>query len=356
MKSAKTPPTSIDPGPPSLTLPDPPPPVPEPVERCIPCTEFQYAVKLVQGPSPALTEQSFIAPGRYFTIPNIHNPSTCKTVRFRWKVAIDDLDGRHVSTITPFQEVTLRPDEAVEIDARDIAKWSGISITRFVKGFVVIESPCELDVVAVYTAFQTGAAGLAFHTERVPARQIEACRDLKLDISTGVADWRLTSSPMTSVITPCQATVLPTAENLTNPPWGVQPGSKWISARGGVNFPPPFPAGWYVFQLCFTLCSGFSHPTLDIKAMVDDKAWIRLNGGWVPTPYLPGSPHIPWSLLGPPVTVPTITSGFLPGRNCLELVVHNDANTHPTNPVGVNVHGTLTAERGACAEGCGCCS
>jgi hypothetical protein len=339
--------------------PQPPPaPVAEHVDFPRPCTEFQYAVKLVQGAPPALTNNSFIAPGRYFTAINVHNPSTCKTVKVRWKVAVADHQGRHVSIITRFSEFILRPDEAFEIDARDIARWTGLPITDFVKGFVVLECPCELDVVAVYTALQGGptasSSSQAFHTERVPARKIDACSDLKLDVSTGVANWMLTSSPISSIITPCPATVLPASANLTNPAWATQPGSLWITAHGNVNYPPAFPPGWYVFQYCFTLCSGFDKPALDLTAMADDAAWVRLNGAWVLSSW-PNNPPIPWSLAGPPVTVPTITTNFLPGRNCLELVVLNGTNSHPTNPVGINVHGTLTAERGGCSEACGCC-
>jgi hypothetical protein len=325
-----------------------------------PCSELQYAVKLVQGSAPALTNESFIAPGRYFTATNVHNPSTCKTVTFRFKVALADVDGAHVSTISAFREATLRPDEALEIDARDVTKSTGIKITRFVKGFVVIESPCELDVVAVYTAFPVvqgpaGAlsSGIAFHTERVPARKIESCLDLDLDVSTGVADWTLTYSSMPALnVVPCQAVVIPDADTLHNPQWALQPGSRWISARGGVNAGPAFAAGWYVFQTCFTLCSGFTWPVLDMKILVDDVAWIRLNGQWI-APLSLSSPHVPWNLLGPPKQV-TVVDGFLPGRNCLEVFVFNGFNDHKTNPLGLNVLGRLTAERGACPEGCGC--
>lgn len=344
------------------TAPTPPRPVPERVEDCRPCTEFQYAVKLVQGSPPPLTNQSFIAPGRYFTAINVHNPSTCKTVKFRWKVALGDVAGRHDSRITAFQQASLRPDQALEIDARDIAKVLNIPLPDFVKGFVVIESPCELDVVAVYTVLQVSgpaqSGAVAFHTERVPARTIEACLDLKLDISTGVAPWTITSLPSAAVnfpTVPYQAIVLQNANALSSPPWGSQPGALWVTARALVNSGPPFPAGFYLFQYCFTLCSGFTNPALNMRIMVDDRAWMRLNGAWTPTPYIFGSPHVPWSLLGPPLSR-SITSGFLPGRNCLELVVYNDPNSHPTNPVGLNLRGELMAERGACREGCGCCS
>lgn len=360
-KTTKRRPASPQPPPPIPSAPpDPPKPVPEHVDRPRPCTEFQYAVKLVQGKSPALTNTSFIAPGSYYTAINVHNPSTCKTVTFRWKVALTDVDGRHDSRIFAFREARLRPDEAVEIDARDVAQATNIALPRFIKGFVVIESPCELDVVPVYTAIPLGqgptatpSPNLAFHTERVPARKIDACLDLTLDISTGVADWMLTSSPMPSVNTPCQATVIQNADILLTPPWATQAGSKWVSARGAVKFPPAFASGWYLFQHCFTLCSGFTNPVLSMSALVDDRAWIRLNGAWV-SPFTFGSPHIPWNLVGPPFTVAPITQGFLPGRNCLEIVVFNDPNSHISNPVGLNVRGTLKAERGACPEGCGC--
>jgi len=89
--------------------------VPERVDHPRSCTEFQYAVKLVQGQPPPLTDLSFIAPGHYFTATNLHNPSTCKTVTFRWKVALTDKDGQHDSTISPFHEASL---ESERISAR----------------------------------------------------------------------------------------------------------------------------------------------------------------------------------------------------------------------------------------------
>jgi hypothetical protein len=276
-----------------------------------------------------------------------------------------DLDGKPVSTISAFREVSLRPDEAFEIDAREIGRATNIALTRFVKGFVVIESACELDVVAVYTALPAGqgptsqSAGVAFHTERVPARKFEACLDLRLDLSTGVVPWTITSVPPAATTLPSvpyQAVVIQNANVLTNPPWATQAGALWISARALVNSPPRFAAGWYVFRYCFTLCSGFTNPVLNIKAMADDRAWIRLNGLWGGTSStFPVMPHIPWSLLGPAIVVPTITQGFLPGRNCLEIAVYNGNNSHPSNPIGVNLKGELIAERGACPGGCDCC-
>jgi len=346
------------PGPQPPAVDVPPRPAPERLEeRARPCTEFQYAVKLVQGSPPPLTNESFFAPGRYFTAINVHNCSTCKTVTFRWKVALADLDGKPVSIITAFLEVTLRPDEAFEIDAREIGRATKFALTRFLKGFVVLESPCELDVVAVYTALPAGQAqssSLAFHTERVPPRKIDACLDLRLDISTGVAPWTVTSVPPAATTLPSVPYPAVVIQNV-NSPWATQPGALWISVRPLVNSPPKFDAGWYVFRYCFTLCSGFTNPVLNIQGWVDDNAWIRLNGLWGGTTSgFSNTPHIPWSSQGAPIVVPPITQGFLPGRNCLELVVHNVANNNGVNPVGVNVKAELIAERGACPTGCDC--
>jgi hypothetical protein len=371
MKTTKRPPTSkaakkrasTPSSSPAVPPPPPPPPVPEKVEESLrPCIEFQYAVKLVQGAAPNLTNASVIAPGTYFTAINVHNPSTCKLVKFRWKVAVADKGGKHVSEISSFRNASLRPDEALEIDAVDIARTAGVPVNLFIKGFVVIESPCELDVVAVYTvlpaAQPTVVAGtVAFHTERVPARKIEACVDLKLDISTGAVPWTITSIPplATNFPTPIyQAIILQNANRLQIPLWATQPGALWVSARALVNSGPAYKDGWYVFQYCFTLCSGFTGPALNLSVLVDDRGWIRLNGNWI-SPYIFSSPHVPPNLSGPPRTI-AITSGFLPGRNCLEVLVYNDFNSHPSNPVGLNLQGTMTAERGACREGCGCCS
>jgi len=88
-----------------------------------------------------------------------------------------------------------------------------------------------------------------------------------------------------------------------------------------------------------------------MRIMVDDMAWIRLNGQFIAPFSL--SPHVPSNHGGPPKQV-TVSTGFLPGRNCLQLIVYNEVNQHPTNPVGINVLGRMTAERGACPPGCGC--
>lgn len=132
-------------------------------------TIAQYAAKFVIGKSAG----KIVAPGAYFTAVNVHNP-LYRDVRFRVKVAVA-LPGFKPGPVSPFREVGLGPDEALEIDNPDIVKLAG-QRAAFLKGFVVIESETELDVVAVYTAGPADAQVQTLHTERVPARMRKAGR------------------------------------------------------------------------------------------------------------------------------------------------------------------------------------
>jgi hypothetical protein len=127
---------------------------------------FQYAVKFVCGKS----DGTVVAPGVYFTAINVHNP-TYAGIGFRKKITIA-LPGEKAGPVSKFFDARLGPDEALEIDCPDIRKHAQ-SEADFLKGFVVIESEVELDVVAVYTA--AGAEGQieAMEIERVPPRRRE---------------------------------------------------------------------------------------------------------------------------------------------------------------------------------------
>jgi hypothetical protein len=329
----------------------PRPILPQVVDSARHCSEYQYAAKLVSG-LMSKDNQGIVAPGAYLTAVNVHNPSTCRTVTFRWKVAVARPVGQPFGAITRFQKVTLRPDQAVEIDAPNVARALDVGLATFVKGFVVLECPCELDVVAVYTAGAPNAAGqpgnlAVLEVERVPARRIDACRDdLTADLSTGVAAWTLVSavnlngSPLPGIVTPRTANVIELADK--HPAWGNQPPSHWISIRGAAQ---NMPAGFYTFQWCFTLCSSFENARIDLTYLSDDRSIVWLNDTAVDSG---GSLTAPRSL--------SITSQslFLPGLNCLSFVVRNDHNP-PVNPVGLNVLGKVTALRGVCGDGCGCC-
>jgi hypothetical protein len=115
-----------------------------PGEGPAPIRGFEYAVKFVCG-RPV---QPVVAPGEYFTAINVHNPSP-QAVAFRKKIAVA-LPGEKAGRISQFFQAQLKSDEALEIDCQDILRHADES--GFLKGFVVIQTPSELDVVAVYTA------------------------------------------------------------------------------------------------------------------------------------------------------------------------------------------------------------
>jgi hypothetical protein len=127
-------------------------------------TSFQYAAKVVCGESAG----DVVAPGVYFTAINVHNPNRT-AARLRWKVAVAR-PGATTGSVSEFAEALLGPDEALEIDCPDIRKR--VRTRGFLKGFVVVESGLELDVVAVYTASPEKGQVATLHTERVPPRRL----------------------------------------------------------------------------------------------------------------------------------------------------------------------------------------
>jgi hypothetical protein len=124
----------------------------------------EYAVKIVCG----APDHAAVAVGQYYTAINVHNPSR-GAAKLRWKVALT-LPGVVPGPITAFSEAELKPDQALEIECRDIVGKS--PRMRFYKGFVVIQSETEFDVVGVYTAAQAGDGRVvALEIERVPVRR-----------------------------------------------------------------------------------------------------------------------------------------------------------------------------------------
>jgi hypothetical protein len=124
---------------------------------------YQYAVKVVCGKS----DGRVVAPGQYFTAINIHNP-TSGAVSFRKKFVAAFPDEKP-GIVTPFYGARLGADEAVEIDCPEIFGRLP-NVGDFIKGFVVIESEVDLDVVAVYTAGPGEVATM--DVERVTARRV----------------------------------------------------------------------------------------------------------------------------------------------------------------------------------------
>lgn len=127
---------------------------------------FQYSAKFVCGKS----DGKVVAPGEYWTAINVHNP-TERGIKFRKKIAVA-LPSERPGPVSKFFNAKLGPDEALEIDRDDIFRHAKAQ-TDFLKGFVVIHSEVELDVVAVYTAAGREQRVETLHTERVSPRRLE---------------------------------------------------------------------------------------------------------------------------------------------------------------------------------------
>ena len=128
-------------------------------------TAIEYAVKIVCG----VPDRPAVARGAYFTAINVHNPSR-DSVRFHQKFATTRA-GEVPGPISPFSGAVLGADQALEIDCTDIARRS--RQRGFIKGFAVLQSPAELDVVAVYTAAPSRDQTIvALEVERVPGRRL----------------------------------------------------------------------------------------------------------------------------------------------------------------------------------------
>lgn len=291
-------------------------------------SEFQYAVKVVCGEVVSLDNvPTPVAPGRYWTAINIHNPTKCQDAHFRWKVAV--ANPGEAGPVTAFSRlVTLRPDEALEIDCPQVMRALAQPPPRFVKGYAVLESDIELDVVAVYTGTPGPCGSNTFHTERVPARCVPVCEDLVLSLNTGFAAWQTifpTVGPAVPVTGPFPGT------------WAVPPfGSQWISAAAG-DATQGAPPGLRRYQLCFDLCSGFTPPApFPIQVLADNTAMVYLNGALIGN--VPG--------YSTPTALSVNPSFLRAGRNCFQADVTNDPQGN--NPTGFAMAGMLQVIRGKC--------
>lgn len=299
-------------------------------------TEFQYAVKLVCGvvsPSPAGGAPTPVAPGRYWTAINIHNPDKCHEAHLRWKVVVAAPLGQTPAVPVYQRPSVLGPDLALEIDCRRVMQTFPPPVPTFVKGYVVIESDIELDVVAIYSGTQGGNTQLSsFHTERVQPRCVPVCEDLVLPLHTGVAAWQ--------TVAPTPGQHGPVA--LVSPiPWTTPPpfGSSWVSqfsTDGGPGAPTN-----RRYELCFDLCFGFTPPApFQIQLLTD---------GYPSQVYLNGPPQI--GVVGMSGwTTPTIINvppnRFRAGRNCFWVDVPNQDPS--PNPTGFALAGILRVIRGKC--------
>ena len=127
---------------------------------------YQYAVKFLctsNIPGTSQTTTSLL-PGAYETVVNVHNPNAA-SVGFRMKLASASGD------VSAFIKGELKPDQATKVDCSQLGKFGPPPIHGF-EGFLVIESPLSLDVVAVYTA--------AGDTGKVTSLDVEYIRERRL--------------------------------------------------------------------------------------------------------------------------------------------------------------------------------
>jgi hypothetical protein len=153
----------------------------------VPCLEaqeaarplpYQYVTKFVCGRS----EGKIVAPGTYHTAINVHNPGAEPIdVRKRFSVA---LPSEKAGPVSELFRARLGPSESFEVDCPDILQHLR-SREPFVKGFAILESRTELDIVAVYTAAGATRQVETMDVERVPFRRLAAgpppCPDLVVE-------------------------------------------------------------------------------------------------------------------------------------------------------------------------------
>ena len=126
---------------------------------------FQYAVKVVCGQSAE--EHLQAVKGIYTTAINVHNPGVVRAV-FAEKAAIAR-PQELVGPISALRLTQLGPDEAFEITCEPLFPDPQ---TKFFSGFVVILSPVELDITAVYTARPSDGEVSTMDIETIAPRKV----------------------------------------------------------------------------------------------------------------------------------------------------------------------------------------
>ncbi|HXL67467.1 MAG TPA: choice-of-anchor Q domain-containing protein [Xanthobacteraceae bacterium] len=134
---------------------------------------FEYAVKFVCGRQAGPFGRSnppFVAPGFYLTDINVHNPNG-GPINFVKKFA-RALGNQKAGAVSRFFPATLKADEAFAVECLEIMSNFQSPLLSFVTGFVVFQSPQELDIVTVYSAAAVpNGQVVTMHMERVPPRR-----------------------------------------------------------------------------------------------------------------------------------------------------------------------------------------
>jgi CARDB protein len=184
---------------------------------------LRYAAKFICGKAP---EES-AARGAYFTAVNVHNPSD-GPVSFQKRFTVGQAEQKPGS-LTPFRPAQLDAGRAFRVECPEVLRTVGTS-ESFLEGFVVLESPDPLNVVAVYSAAGQSGFVETLHVQsvagsrlavKIPDLVVESGCDLKVRVrNVGAGD------------APASTTKLDTGRQVFNLPTPAIP-------AGGVAVLPP---------------------------------------------------------------------------------------------------------------------
>lgn len=168
-------------------------------------TSYQYAVKTL---CTLITDIGFgdaLSPGRYRTVINIHNPTEKKfEIARKFALAGGPSDPFGPFSVTPYKSLKLGPDQAIAFNCFDIANFfcpiNNVCVDfTAIDGFLVINSPEELDVVAVYTGNPKGGEVSTLDTETVAARKMAKVIKIEPDKPGAQQPRRIQAEPFKEV-------------------------------------------------------------------------------------------------------------------------------------------------------------
>jgi hypothetical protein len=168
-------------------------------------TRFQYAAKTLCTLAGDVGFGDAFAPGRYRTVINIHNPTERKIeIARKFALAVQPGEAAGEFSITPYKSLTLEPDQAVAYHCFDISSFycpiRGVCVHfTAIDGFLVVNSPVELDVVAVYTAHPKGGEVSTLDTQAVAARRMPKTIVIRPDAPLAQPEKRIEMEPFKAV-------------------------------------------------------------------------------------------------------------------------------------------------------------
>ncbi len=296
---------------------------------------FIYSVKFVCGFIPGFgdvpaRDEPPVKPGNYATAINIQNVfgETAKLTYWA-SVALPVNAAMPPGPVSAGASVELMQRQAVEIDCpQTLGLFAGTAVfaADFLKGFVVIESNVDLQVVAVYTSekMEISASGTPI--------KIVLNTGFNQSAGTGLAyggpddDWEVIADTTLSV--PFDAIVV--SNQVVSDYWGgaALTNSRWIST--GAQAKPAGKETTYAYR--FTLPACVQNPVLQLDIKVDDIAEVFLNGNFIGL-----APQWPATATTPATVT---TSSFLrSGTNVLTVALRDTGGV----VMGFDATGTVRA-------------